>query len=418
MTIQSNAGSTLISGDSNVLQSLPGYEVSLFKLCEEIPVDEWNNCISDGNLFLSPRYLSAAEKSCPPGMQFRYAILKTGGSAVAVIYFQLVNLSDAGLGGILNLDEYGGLAGSLSSRINDILFSPGKNRESFILVCGNLLVSGEHGVSAINDEEFKKALEAIAPVKKIIAHTLPSNARLVAFMVKDFFDTQNVIARSVLRKDYFLLNTDPEMIFEVDPQWKNFDDYRSALSSKYRIRANNVLSKMEHVMVHDLSINEIISHRDEIFELNDQVIRKAPVKLARPSETYFLKLKEEYKENYRLNGFFIDGKMIAFTSGLWNSEHYEAHYIGLDYTLNQQYNLYQNILYFYIRDAINCGSAKLFFGRTALEIKSTTGARPHHLSCYFRFANRVLNVLAKPLVSSTGPKEWIPRDPFKKGVEP
>jgi hypothetical protein len=25
-----------------------------------------------------------------------------------------------------------------------------------------------------------------------------------------------------------------------------------------------------------------------------------------------------------------------------------------------------------------------------------------------------LNTLAKPLVSSTGPKEWIPRDPFRK----
>ncbi len=416
MTPARRTGNELAIEGFNMVESLPGYEAAVFNHYQEIPIELWNSCVTENNLFLSHRYLQVLEESSPPGMQFRYVILKSGGNAVAVIYFQLVNLSDAGLGGILNLEEYGGLAGSLSSRINDILFSPGKNKTSYILVCGNLLVSGEHGIAAKTKEEFKKALEFIAPVKKIISHSLPSNARLVAFMVKDFYDSQNVIARDVIRKDYFLLNTDPEMIFDVNPEWKKFEDYRAALSSKYRVRANSVISKIEGITVRQLSLSEIISYRNEIFELNDQVIRKAPVKLARPSESYFIKLKEEYKENYRLNGFFLEEKLIAFTSGLWNSEHYEAHYIGLNYNLNQQYSLYQNILYYYIGDAIHCGSAKLFFGRTALEIKSTTGARPYHLSCYFRFANRVLNVLAKPLVSSAGPKDWIPRDPFKNST--
>lgn len=399
------------------LPSAPGHVIEVFTSVDDILPSEWQQCLNDSNPFLSLRYLSAAEKSKLPGMQFRYAIIRSSGQPVSVLYFQLVNLSDAGLGGILNLDEYGGLAGSLSSRINDILFSPGKNKESYILVCGNLLVSGEHGVAAVSDEEFKLAIEAIAPAKKIIAHSLPANARLVAFMVKDFYDHLNGIARPILKRDYFLLNTDPEMIFEVRPEWKNFDDYRAALSSKYRIRANNVISKLGSVVIRELSLDQIISSESDIYQLNCHVVNKAPVKLARPSESYFINLKKEYGDHYRINGFFLNEKIIAFTSGLWNESHYEAHYIGLDYEYNQQYSLYQNILYSYINDAISCGSEKLFFGRTALEIKSTTGARPHHLSCYFRFANRVLNTLAKPLVSSTGPKDWIPRDPFKNTSE-
>ncbi|HMT29026.1 MAG TPA: hypothetical protein PKD91_07090 [Bacteroidia bacterium] len=138
------------------------------------------------------------------------------------------------------------------------------------------------------------------------------------------------------------------------------------------------------------------------------------MKLIRPSSGYFVNLKKRFGEYYKIKGFFLGDKMIAFTSAMWNNKHFEAHYIGLDYEFNSEYNLYQNILYSYINDAIVCGSEQLFFGRTALEIKSTVGAKPVPLYCYFRFANRVINTLARPLVSSTGPRNWIPRDPFRK----
>ncbi len=395
------------------LPHAPTHEVEIYSTVKDITSSEWNACLDPGSLFLSLKYLESAENSRLPGMQFRYALIRAGGEPVSVLYFQLVNLSDAGLGGILNLEEYGGLAGSMSSRINDILFRPGKNKESFILVCGNLLVSGEHGIAAVNDDEFSIAVSTIAPVKKLIVHTLSSNARLVAFMVKDFYTPHDSITKNILKKDYFLLNTDPEMIFKVQPEWKDFEDYKNALSSKYRVRTNSVISKAADIIIRELPEPEIVSRIEEIYNLNDAVIRKAPVKLARPSADYFLELKKKFGNNYRIHGFLLKNKLIAFTSGLWNHEHYEAHYIGLDYQYNTTYSLYQNILYTYIEDAIRCRSANLYFGRTALEIKSTTGARPHFLGCYFRFANRVLNTLAKPLVSSTGPKNWIPRDPFK-----
>jgi len=400
-----------------VIPTAPDHTVEIFRSTGEIPAQSWQTVVDESTLFLSLEYLFTAERSALPGMEFRYAIVKYSGKPVSVLYFQMVNLSDAGLGGILSLEEYGGLAGSLSNRINDILFSPGKNKHSYLMVCGNLLVSGEHGVAAINDEEFRLAIEAISPVKKAIVHSLPANARLVAFMVKDFYDHYNTIARHILKKDYFLLNTDPEMIFELRPEWKNFEDYKAALSSKYRVRTNNVLSKLGEIIIRELSLEEIEASKNDLFHLNDLVIKKAPVKLARPSENYFINLKKHFGKNYRINGFFLHNKLIAFTSGLWNKSHYEAHFIGLDYHFNKEHSLYQNILYAYINDAILCGSEKLFFGRTALEIKSTVGAQPHHLSCYFRFANRVLNTLAKPLVSSTGPRDWIPRDPFKNSSE-
>ncbi|MBK8876047.1 MAG: hypothetical protein IPN13_20070 [Bacteroidetes bacterium] len=374
---------------------------------------DWNSCISKEKLFLTRDYLSVCEKSNLPGLSNRFLLLRKNGAPCAIAYFQLINLSDAGLGGILNLDEYGGLAGTVSGKINKLLFHPGSGNSSLLLVCGNLLISGNHGISAIDDASFLAAVKSITPVKKAIEQSLARTEKIVGFMVKDFYEDEDKIAAPVLSKDYFMLNTDPEMVFEVNPEWNNFEDYLAALSSKYRVRTKGAMAKMEGIAIRELSFDEVKHSLNDLYILNDNVIRKAPVKLIRPSAEYFIQLKEIYGDHFRIKGFFREKTMIAFTSSLWNEHHMEAHCIGIDYNLNSQYSIYQNILYSYINDAIECKPKRLYFGRTALEIKSTTGAKPYHLACYFRFANRMLNLLAKPMISSTGPGDWIPRDPFK-----
>ena len=387
---------------------------SVYSSVTAVPAKEWDPLLRSGDLFLSRKYLSVVEASSLPGLQYRYVILKSGNQVRSILYFQLVNLSDEGLGGILDLEEYGGMAAGISTKINNLLFNPGNGRKSFLLVCGNLLVSGDHGVRSANPEAFAEAISSVSMLKKHFSFTSDKSCRIVAHMVKDYYKDEDTVAGPLLRKDYFLLNTDPEMILVRRPEWKSFDDYLGAISSKYRVRANQSLSKMESVEVRELSCEEIIASEAEIFELNCRVLKKAPVKLVRPTSAYFVNLKRAFGDHYRINGFFIDGNLVAFTSALWNQHHFEAHYIGIDYHFNKDFALYQNILYIYIRDFIESGSHRLYFGRTALEIKSAAGARPHHLACYFRFANRLVNALARPLVSSTGPGNWVPRDPFKK----
>jgi hypothetical protein len=332
---------------------------------------------------------------------------------VAVLYFQIIELS-GGPEGLLNLEDYGGLAVRLSSKLNNILFNSPTGKKSHLLVCGSMLVSGEYGISAINDSMFLKALHAIAPVKKAIESGLGPNNKLVAFMVKDFYRHHDGLAAPILKRNYYQLHTDPEMIFEVDKKWDSFDDYLAAISSKYRVRANKALSKRESLKVKELSIGDIETYNKMLMNLNTQVLNKAPVRLLRPNTLYCRELKKHFGNNYQLKGFFLNHKMIAFTSALWNKKHFEAHHIGIDYHYNREYMLYQNILYSYIADAIDSGAERLFLGRTAIEMKSTVGANPYELNCYFRFSGRMLNTILKPVISKTGPGSWIPRDPFRK----
>lgn len=106
---------------------------------------------------------------------------------------------------------------------------------------------------------------------------------------------------------------------------------------------------------------------------------------------------------------------MAFTSGFHVSGgHHEAHFIGIDYSLNTSLQLYQNILYSYIDDAIQMKSKHLYFGRTAMEIKTTVGAKAFPLHSYFRLENKVMNKMAKTILKHIPEQSWIPRNPFKE----
>ncbi|MBK6445652.1 MAG: hypothetical protein IPF81_10230 [Bacteroidetes bacterium] len=69
-------------------------------------------------------------------------------------------------------------------------------------------------------------------------------------------------------------------------------------------------------------------------------------------EKYFIALRNACKDRFRMIGYFIGEKLIAFSSTLEHQEKLEVHYIGLDYTYNKSHALYFNILFDGIEQAI------------------------------------------------------------------
>lgn len=119
-----------------------------------------------------------------------------------------------------------------------------------------------------------------------------------------------------------------------------------------------------------------------------------------------------------MKGFFRGEEMLAFGSCfVMPDKNIEAHYIGFEYALNLQYNLYQNLLYRLIDEGIQKGSAWVNLGRTASEIKTTVGAKSHDLICYIKPQNTISRLIQNPLIKFLQPEEWIPRNPFKEEKE-
>ena len=61
-----------------------------------------------------------------------------------------------------------------------------------------------------------------------------------------------------------------------------------------------------------------------------------------------------------------------------NETHFDAHFIGIDYSKNKEFAIYPRILNDYVRLGIETKSNQINLGRTASEIKSTLGAKPKH----------------------------------------
>ncbi|MGR6088295.1 MAG: hypothetical protein ACU4F9_08965 [Arcticibacter sp.] len=373
---------------------------------------EWNKVVEGKGVFLSFPYLIALEKAGIPGLTFRYALLNINGEPVAVYCFQLVDLSFEGIGGILNLENYGGLSSSIAGTVNNLLFKNSDNSRPMLLVCGSLLSSGEYGIVAKDDASTLKAFNHYLQIRDRIVAEL-QDCRIVAEMVKDFYEHNNALFFWNASKIGFPLRTDPEMILELDPDWKVFDDYLASLSSKYRVRANAVRKSAANLVERKLSLQDMELAKSEMERLFAGVRDKAPIQVLKPEIDYLISLKKGLGDNFIVTAFYQEDKMVAFRSAIIGGIQLEAHFIGLDYELNREFNLYQNILYGLISDAISCGVRRVMYGRTALEIKSTVGATPHKLACYMRFQNKLLNTVVKTVVSGLGPKDWTPRSPFK-----
>lgn len=392
----------------------PAISFEIFQFMKEFSKEKWN-ALAGEKIFLQHNYLFALENSTPAGIRFRYVFVYENKILKAICYFQLADLTSAELGSFINLENYGGIINSVGNRLNDLLFSGKKYRSNNLLVCGSLFVSGEYGI-ACKDERFFPDVFKLLPeiINNISERITDENGRVVGVSIKDFYEEHDIFAIELTRKNFYRMVIDPNMIFKIRKDWTTYDDYLNAMSAKYRLRANNVMKKIEDVEIKYLEPGDIRKEKEGIEKLYHNVQKKAPVRIVKVDIHYFLELKKQLKNDFVFRAFYLEHKMIAFTSGFKHDSHYEAHFIGIDYHYNKSHLLYQNILYDFIHEAIKNKSSELVFGRTAMEIKSGVGAVAYPLFAYIKLSNSFLNKLVKPFIPTEENKSWIPRNPFRE----
>jgi hypothetical protein len=165
-------------------------------------------------------------------------------------------------------------------------------------------------------------------------------------------------------------------------------------------------------------LDEIIQHEKVLYRLYEEIFAHAKFKLIKLPEDYFSKVKALFKERFKVIVFLLDDEIVAFASIFLMPDHsVEAHYIGFSYALNHRYNLYQNLLYKIINEAIVNQRNTVNLGRTAAEIKTTVGAKAEDLNCYIKPQNAISRIIQKPFIGLLQPAAWIPRNPFKEEME-
>ena len=380
-----------------------------------IDPEHWNSVANFGSLFLNLPYLSVLENEHPDNMRFQYTIIYNDNAPVAIVYFQIIDFSSESFGNIIGQEsaevscvvtEY------LKRHITNHLIRSAEKINMRLLICGNAFVSGEHGFACVPGIDKVEIYDALADVVYEICKVEKLQGKIAAILIKDFYASSKSESDELKEFKYHDFLVEPNMIVNIN--WKTFDEYLNTMSKKYRNRAKGIVKKGAELQRKNFSANDIKEHSEQIQLLYNNVHLKASFRMASLSSNYFVEMKNILGDKFNFIVYYYNGKLIGFSTSFIFTDSMEAHFIGLDYEVNKQVELYQNILYDYVDEAINRNFKQLILGRTASEIKSTVGAEAYQLTCYIRHRNSLSNHLIKPFIDSIKPTEWIPRNPFKE----
>lgn len=390
-----------------------GYEMDLYLHAGDIAEEEWGTLNHNGNIFTSLKFLRGLEHTAPPEMSFVYIILRKRKKIIAGYIFQSIHLSVEMLTDILApLTKQK----SLVSHMSEWLTACREEKGLRVLISGNNFVSGEHGVIAAKGTNSAEAFAMLPEVAKMIVKKITKPVRFSVILAKDYYAAHKKRPEVLLtKKRYHSFAVEPEMILKLQPEWSSFPDYIAAMSKKYRNRTKSVFKHSAELVEHHLDEEGLRDTIHDLYPLYHKMHAKARFRLAALTPEYFVEMKRLFPAKFCVKMYTRNGKVVGFRSFFLNGDQLEAHFIGVDYHVNKELDIYNRILYDFVDDAIKTGRKELLLGRTAAEIKSTIGAVASELTCYIRHRNSFSNQIIRPFIDYLKPSEWTPRNPFRTG---
>ena len=163
-----------------------------------------------------------------------------------------------------------------------------------------------------------------------------------------------------------------------------------------------------------LNYEEILNNEGLIYDLYFHVAKNAPFNTFFLSKNHFSNFKFILKDHFLFYGYFVDQKMIGFNTLIKNGNAMETYFLGFDDSVQKNKMLYLNMLYDMIAYSINKGFKEIVFARTALEIKSSVGAKPQKMYGFIEHSNALINLFMPKIFPFLEPNVvWQERNPFK-----
>lgn len=391
-----------------------GKELSLahFTSAFDVPTAHWSKLVHEsGNFLLSAPYLAALEQHPYKGMCFHYVVAYSNEEPVAILYYQETDVHITNVDKNVDTQKVGD-TNSFFNKAKGVIASSLESVKARLLIQGNLLQSGEHGAFFISSLSLQQQALIVDTAWRRIVESNRSGKKIRCILIKDITEPLKQELQ-VLDGDLTPFAVQPNMISTIREGWSDFESVLNDFSSKYRVRAKSAIKKGGHLQLKELNIEEIQNWNDTIMRLFKNVEAGADFHMVSIHPRYFIDLKAALDDRFVVKGFFDGEELMGFYSYIRGFEHNYASFVGLNYDINQDCCLYQNILYNLLDDAIKDGAKSIDLARTAMEIKSTMGAEPVNYHLVIKHLNPITNSIVKRFITNIRPKEWTQRRPFK-----
>jgi predicted N-acyltransferase len=383
----------------------------------------WDAAARSSSFFLSSHYLRGMEDLLPHNITPRYALISvgTGTSArvIACVYMQIVEIgleqlrNNKAMGDTKHASPLKKIAAAVAAKTAE---HHGERINQHVLTCGNFLTYGQHGVAIADGADADLVWHGVAEVLYRVRAADAIRSKTHFVLIKDLHAPFATAAMQLEHLSYRYVETEPNMVLELAPAWKTYNDYVASLSSKYRANLRNLILKpFEENGGRVELLTDLAPHRERLFALYQAVQANAKVRPFILREEYFEGLQRLAGDNLRVTVAMQHESIIGFIVTLRDGDTAIAHHIGFDRAAAESLPVYLRLLHASIDDAIAMGAKRISFGRTALEPKAALGAKPQPFAVLVRHRQPILNKLIKSLLLNIEHAEPPERNPFKKG---
>ena len=377
------------------------YSFQIYNSASLLPL-EWNS-LADNNIFLTREYLEILENSSPVNMICHFIGIFDKETLLGIALTQFLFAE--------KLESFGERDQCLKTSVRNFAF---KNFASHVLFVGNNMLTGQNAFAFSPNIKEAKAIKTLHKAITQLKKDLKSQGKKVHITSIKDFTTKEIEPLQAEFKNNYTFSTQPNMVFEINRNWKTEQDYIDALSKKYRDQYKRARKKSKGIEKKKMSLSDIRKYEDVIYELYFHVAKNAPFNTFFLARNHFSFFKEIMKDDFLLYGYFLDEKLIGFNTLIKNGAVMDTYFLGYDESIQREKMLYLNMLYDMIAYSINQGFSSIVFARTALEIKSSVGAKPVKMYGLITHSNTLINHNIGRFFNYLEPKtEWQERNPFK-----
>lgn len=381
------------------------YTFTLYDTVKQLPV-EWN-ALATSNVFLTTPYLQALEQSLPTNMRCFYIGIFNNKKMVGISVSQFLNLN--------KLESFGERDQCIKTFIRNLIF---RNFSAHVLFVGNNMLTGQNAFCFSSEIDSKKGVEILLDASLSIQKKLKGEGiktHITSF--KDFNQEELTAFSQPVFSNFYRFVTQPNMVFCSCDHWNTFDDYLASLTKKYRDQYKRCRKKADGIRKEKMDLKSIIAYEEKIYQLYNHVALNAPFNTFFLAKNHFRMMKEKLKDKFLFYGYFDNEELIGFNTLVKNGTQMDTYFLGYDEQIQREKMLYLNMLYDMVAYSINKGFKEIVFARTALEIKSSIGAKPEKMTGLIQHSNRLVNSKMDKFFTYLEPEtKWKERNPFKENL--
>jgi len=381
---------------------LKNIHFKIYQNLTEIP-ENWNE-VSCQNHFLQTAYLSVLEQSAPVNMQCFYIGIFENETLIGTALAQYLNVN--------KLESFGERDTCFKTHLRNFIL---RNFASHVVFMGNNMITGQNSYIFNKNIDYEDISNVILQCSEaIIAYFKSKKIKIHLVSFKDFYNDSAHELKQFNFKNLYEFYTQPNMVFKLDANWKSKEDYVASFIKKYRDQYKRARKKSELVTMRELSLSEIETNEETLYQLYYHVAKNAPFNSFFLAKNHFSTFKKQCSEQFKIFAYYTDEKLIGFHSILLNGTVLETYFLGYDEQHQKENMLYLNMLYNMTEFGIENQFEKIIFGRTALEIKSSIGAEPVYMSGFLFHTNKIVNRYIAKIFPKLEPENvWQQRHPFK-----